>query len=405
VLPLSDNGDARGTPRRITNRRALVYGLDWTKDGRSIVFSSLRGSTWGLWRVAVSGRAPEQLAVGSTDAFWPSVSRTGNRLAYSYGTPDTNVWRVAPPGSRAPNDPEAKPVRISRSPQLDRGPTFSPDGKKVAWSSTHSGSEQIWVSNIDGSAPTPLTHLDLPGAAQPLWSPDGRLIAFHDYSCGRAIGVIRAEGGEPDRLTDPNYRAWLWNWSRDSRWVYFDPNHHDGNEIWKTPAEVGSPVQVARDAWGPVESRDGAFLYYIENDGRLQKAPTAGGPPILVAPKASRPVESVDGKFVYYEGPDGRIWKVSANGGEPAPVLEKGKRATWTLSAAGIYLLDPDARGGPALEWFPFTARLKALTRLPGEPDSYTDPGSPVVSPDGRWMLFQHVDRDEADIMLVENFR
>jgi hypothetical protein len=109
---------------------------------------------------------------------------------------------------------------------------------------------------------------------------------------------------------------------------------------------------------------------------------------------------------VYYNGPGHSIWRVAATGGEPAPVLKTGPRASWTLASAGIYILDPDAEGGPRIEFFPFSGQRTQPVRLPGNPDSYLPyPSGESVSPDGRWILYMRVDRAEADIMVVDNFR
>src|SRR4030095_6608142 len=50
-----------GEPRRLTNDGRELAGLDWTADGREIIFSSKRGGSYGLWRVSVEGGAPEAL--------------------------------------------------------------------------------------------------------------------------------------------------------------------------------------------------------------------------------------------------------------------------------------------------------------------------------------------------------
>ena len=174
----------------------------------------------------------------------------------------------------------------------------------------------------------------------------------------------------PRRLTTGKFAESYGSWSHDGRWVYFISNRGDGSAVWKIPAGGGSPVQVA--------------------------------------PKAVRPAfESPDGMSVYYGGSDGQIWKVPAAGGQPSPVMKKGKRALWCLGASGINILDPDAAGGPTIELFPFASGVRTATRrLSGEPDSYTlGFGALAVSPDGRWILYEHRDRVEADIMLVENFR
>jgi hypothetical protein len=135
--------------------------------------------------------------------------------------------------------------------------------------------------------------------------------------------------------------------------------------------------------------------------------PAGGGTPALVLPKVGRLVESVDGAFFFYWGPGGQIWKVPVTGGEPAPVLKIGGRGFWTVSASGIYVLGPDAEGGPAIQFFPFAGNIRPeVLQLGGEPEDYRFATDRVdVSADGRWIVYAYRDRNEADIMLVENFR
>jgi Tol biopolymer transport system component/predicted Ser/Thr protein kinase len=367
ILPLSDRYGPRGEPRRLTHDITLICGLDWTADGRSVVFASSRGGVQALWRVAVSGGEPERLTVGSENAYWPSVSRKGDRLAYGQSIFDYNIWRVGAPGTR---DPAGGPTRLTQSPLLDMNPAFSPDGRKVVWASSTGGNFEIWTCGSDGSQATRLTDLRL-DSLWPQWSPNGRQIAFHSSTGGPAhVYVIGAEGGAPRRLTTSEFPESGASWSRDGKWVYFVSDRGEGRAVWRVPAVGGSPVLVVRKGWRPV-------------------------------------FESFDGKVVYYGGFDGRVWKVPVAGGEPTPALNRGKRALWNISTTGFYVLDPDAKGGPAIEFFPFApgGRTQTLT-LPGEPDTYFwGAGTLAVSADGRWVLYEHRERNEADIMLVENFR
>jgi eukaryotic-like serine/threonine-protein kinase len=405
VLRLSDSGQPRGEPRRITYDNNFIYGLDWTADGRSIVFSSARGGVWSIWRVSAFGGEPERLPLGGNNAFWPTVSRKGNRLAYSEGEADWNVWRVAAPGSVSAQGPAAAPIRVTRSPQVDQSPAFSPDGRMIAWASMHSGSHQIWVCNSDGTQPSQLTHLDPPGAAEPVWSPDGRQIAFHGYGRGlHNVHVIGTDGGPQRRLTTGDFNEELSGWSHDGNWIYFTSNRGRGNAIWKAPASGGSTVLIAQNGSWPVESSDGKYVFYSGPEASIWKVPASGGSTVLMARNGLWPVGAFDGKYLYYIGPEASIWRVPESGGESAEVLKTGKHASRTIAPAGIYVLDPYAKGGPGIELFPFNAGHSHAVRLPGKPEDFVK-GYLSVSPDGRWILYVHVDRDEGDIMLVENFR
>lgn len=67
--------------------------------------------------------------------------------------------------------------QLLMTPEVDSEPSFSPDGKQIAFVSDRAGSQDIWLCNADGSNPVPLT--DTPGAElHPAWSPDGKAIVF-----------------------------------------------------------------------------------------------------------------------------------------------------------------------------------------------------------------------------------
>jgi Tol biopolymer transport system component len=95
---------------------------------------------------------------------------------------------------------EPQPVLISAT--WDSNPQFSPDGRRIAFSSRRSGDvEEIWLAWADGSGARQLTRG--PGRRQtlPAWSPDGRQIAFESTAdtSGSDIWVIPAMVERPDR--------------------------------------------------------------------------------------------------------------------------------------------------------------------------------------------------------------
>jgi Tol biopolymer transport system component len=83
---------AGGDPQRLTFDNRIVNGLTWTSDGKEIIFSSNRGGLVSLWRVSVSGGAPEPLSAIGEDSFQPSISRQGNRLASGGRCSEGRQW-------------------------------------------------------------------------------------------------------------------------------------------------------------------------------------------------------------------------------------------------------------------------------------------------------------------------
>jgi TolB protein len=76
-------------------------------------------------------------------------------------------------------------------------PAWSPDGTKIAFTSTRTGIEQVWVMNADGSGQAQLTFDPFVHDQLPDWSPDGSRIAYFDTAAGSGdIFVMDADGSD-----------------------------------------------------------------------------------------------------------------------------------------------------------------------------------------------------------------
>ena len=105
----------------------------------------------------------------------PQVSPDGKWVAYTVATPDmeanrnaSNIWVVATAGGAE--------IQLTRSGH-DSSPVWSPDGKSIAFLSSRSGDSQVYLLSTDGGEAHPLTKLST-GADMVKWSPDGKTIAF-----------------------------------------------------------------------------------------------------------------------------------------------------------------------------------------------------------------------------------
>jgi len=180
---------------------------------------------------------------------------------------------------------------------------------------------------------------------------------------------IDAAGGQPRCLTPPGSDENLPSWSRDGKWVYFASNRSGRYEVWRQPAAGGEDVQITRDggfeAW---ESWDGAILYYTKHASTytspLFARPLAGG-------EERQVLESV---FLL-------SFAIAKNG--VYHVVERGSQGSFQ-----IRLLDSATGKDRVLH----TVELRPMQGL-------------TVSPDGQTILYSANSTDNADLMMVEDFR
>ena len=362
---------AGGEPRRLTYDNRTVHGIAWTNDGTELVFASNRGGNgFMLWRLPVEGGEPVVIAGIGDGAYLPSISRSGRRMTFQRFQSDSNIWRVTADGGTA--------MKIIASTQREDASSLSQDGHSLAFSSTRSGTREIWVADVDGSNPRQVTSFGGSWVSNPAWSPDGMSIALNSSRDGRSvIYVVAVASGAIRPLTDGNSNSVAPSWSADGSSIYFGSDRGGDWQIWKAPGAGGEPQQITRS--GGYEAR-----------------------------------ESADGKFLYYNkagyGTVG-LFRSARDGGDEIKILDLPQLlsiGSWTLTERGVYFIDLSkeqlASGSPpSIRFFDFaigkTSQVAALAK-----DPVTDPGL-SISPDGKWLIYSSSDTSSSDIMLVENFR
>jgi Tol biopolymer transport system component/DNA-binding winged helix-turn-helix (wHTH) protein len=384
VVSLSSMWTPVGQPIRITAESWNIGGLAWSPHGMSLVFSSggHQGSIRRLHRIAFTPTLstqpvqPEVLPFGE-QATAVTISRTG-RLVYSAVTRDAALWRLPLTVSHG----GLVPVPVASSTYDELTPDYSPDGKRLAFTSNRSGDEEIWIANADGSNPEQVTSMKGPLCANPRWSPDGSTILFNSRREGSAdLYLLTPNTGEIRRITDDPAEEVEPRWSRDGRSIYFGSNRTGRFEVWKTSA-VGGPAERITQHGGltATESPDGRFLYYAKQ-GRSQTS----------------------------------IWQVPVGGGEEKLVVDGLSHSLNFVVAdgGGLYFLAVAARpgvathviGGPrqtlSIDFFELATGKRTTLFVVGK-QSWV---GMALSPDQRSLLYSVLDRAGANLMLVEGFR
>jgi Tol biopolymer transport system component len=157
---------------------------------------------------------------------------------------------------------------LTKNTSDDRHPTWSPDGKSIAFTTNRDGNWEIYVMKADGSEQTRLT--DNPAAdSKPDWSFDGRYILFISNRDGNLeIYVMKADGSEQTRLTDNPAQDSDPAWSPDGKYIAFTTNR-DGNwEIYIMKADGSEQTRLTHhpaDDTEPVFSPDGNYIAFTSN--------------------------------------------------------------------------------------------------------------------------------------------
>jgi Tol biopolymer transport system component/DNA-binding winged helix-turn-helix (wHTH) protein len=371
-------GLAGGVERQITSGNRPIDGVDWTSDGKELVFSSNRTGQWTLWRVATasSDADPVRLAGAGTDASFPTVARKANRLAYQEQRQDRDIWRASVSlGDDGAGTGLGSPSPVQASTRGDVSPQISPDGRQLVFVSDRSGDQAIWISDVDGLNAYRIASFPGYPAGSPRWSPTGTRVTFDASIAGHAdVFVVDRLGGKPVHLTSELADNIVPSWSRDEKWIYFSSDRTGRYEIWKVLSGGGTAIKVTKNGgFAPFESHDGQYIYYVRGLGL------------------------------------GGIWRMPVKGGEEVFILDgptPGYWGYWALLRDGICFATQGAnlRASASVQYFDFKNRK---TIILGDLGAAAIPSNPffALSPDQRSIFYVKTKPATSDIVLVKNFR
>ena len=183
LASLSPDMKIIGEPRDLNVKLQFTDNLAWTPDGKELIFSAGPHGYTTLWRISAGGGDPKQLVIAGTGdqaTLAPDPAGHGARLVYRHQDRDTNIWHFQMADGKITN----KPARVIASTRRDFEPRYSPDGRKIAYSSDRSGLVEVWICDADGSNATQMTHFTEGITSGARWSPDGKRIVFLSTETG-----------------------------------------------------------------------------------------------------------------------------------------------------------------------------------------------------------------------------
>jgi serine/threonine protein kinase/Tol biopolymer transport system component len=206
VIPDQESGNrdiwlmdlSGGGKTRLTTNPANDWFPEWSPDGSEIAFESDRDGKPSLYRKTASSTEPEKLIARSVNpganADPTSWSADGRFLALqAFAAPsrlDQDIWLLPLAG-------DGKPIPVVQTQFNEQVPALSPDGKLVAFMSNESGSNEIYIRQLDKPAQQ---RVSTAGGMLPRWSRDGRELFFMQ---GAAMMSVSVTPGDPPSIRPP----------------------------------------------------------------------------------------------------------------------------------------------------------------------------------------------------------
>ncbi|MCI0447160.1 serine/threonine-protein kinase, partial [bacterium] len=204
-------------------------------------------------------------------------------------------------------------TQVTMMPGEERNACLSPDGEFIVYAGDESGNWDLFLQRVDGQNAMNLTKDSTVGDTEPSFSPDGKRIAFRSERQGGGIFIMGATGESVKRLTNFGYFP---AWSPDGNEIafvtqdFFDVHDRgDFSELWILNATTGEKRQITKkpiDAIQPNWSPHGTRIAYWSvplSQRDIATIPAKGGPEVKVTDDQYTdwsPVWSVDGKFLYF---------------------------------------------------------------------------------------------------------
>ncbi len=214
-------------------------------------------------------KVPLEIPLGANGS--AALSADGTHLALNFSVPldpgDPNSAELITGGFLTSDGGE-----VARNVAGGGRPSWSPDGKKIAYADKVNGKWDVFVAASDGSSPVNVSNEATGNDRNPRWSPDGSKIVFESDRTGdwEVFSMSPDGSGQTDLTNDPADDR-VGDWSPDSRTIVFSSSRSGGVDLYLMAAAGGAATRLTtlpgadtHAAWSP----DGSLIAFSnETDG------------------------------------------------------------------------------------------------------------------------------------------
>jgi tricorn protease-like protein len=202
-----------------------------------LLYVSSRGGSEGIWKLAAGTATELWTAPNARIVGGPSIARDGRGIAFVVEELGRTRLCVM--------DDDGTNVRaLTESMELRGAPAWAPDGESITVAAYHDGAPRLFRVSLDGRTTVPLTS---EYSADPMWSPDGRFVAYSGPDVGTTFPIKAATvDGKPypmPNLTLPRGARRL-GFLPDRRGLVVLRGEIEHKNFWLIDLETGSERQL-----------------------------------------------------------------------------------------------------------------------------------------------------------------
>lgn len=370
--------------------------------------------------LSFAAAVPSYASEDKEDAKWDVSNPPGDKSEININT-KTGTWMsldVSPDGKTIAfdmlGDIYTMPIRGGKATAIAKGmaweiqPRFSPDGKRIAFTSDRGGADNIWTMDTDGDNAEQVTKESFRLLNNPTWSPDGRFIAARKhFTTSRSLGtgeiwLYHTSGGSGVKLVkrpNENFQKELGEpmFAPDGKSIYYSMNTTSGNRFIYAQDSNTTLFEI---------------LKYDMDTGETSTAVSGFGGSV-------RPTPSPDGKtmaFVRRERAKSKLYLKDMTSGKERKIfdhLDQDMQETWAVHGAYPNMdWTPDGSGlvfwaggeihrydmkSDSVEHIPFSVNDTRTVIKPPRPTVEVSPDKinakmikfTSVSPDGKRVVFE----------------
>ncbi len=198
----------------VSSRPGVNSGSTWHPNGRDLFLTISQKGKPDIFRINKSGKILDRMTYGPGRAMnvEPAIAKSGTHIAFSSD-------RTGKPMIYVMDTRTKKPKRVTIAGRYNASPSWSPDGKKLAFAGYDKGHFDIFSMKANGTSLIRLTTARKANGVysnneDPTWSPDGRHIMFISNRSGRnQLYVINSDGTNERRITFDQNNYYKPKWS------------------------------------------------------------------------------------------------------------------------------------------------------------------------------------------------